>query len=189
MMKNTALIVGIVVVVVLLAGAAFFGAQMLSGPEAADGADSGRRVMEIISDNGSGPVSVRLTFAPAPELPDRPAETSGVFIRREDNSIFVGTGNIELDVEVDGATGEKIVSLNHSGPEVEVVVGHDTVVYHDVTKIDIENKSSGQPIQQVVEPAASVDDVLDASRTELQVWGEQRGDRVIAAVLVYRETQ
>jgi hypothetical protein len=192
-MKNVTLIVGIVVVVVLLAGAAFFGAQMWYEPEeAVANASGGGRVMEIISDDGNGPFSLRLTFTPAPELPDRPAETSGVFVKREDNSLFVGTGDIEMDVEVDGATGQETVALNHSGPEVEVVVSHDTLIYHDVTKIDVEpsaRNSGEQTIQQVVEPAASVDEIGSPARTELQVWGERRGDRVVAAVLVYREAR
>ena len=190
-MKRVGLIVGIVIVVAVFAGAAFFAAQLLNAPEqaAAEGPGGGQRVMEIVTDDGSGPLSLRITFEPAPELPDRPAETAGVFVKREDNSIFVGTGDIGLDIEVD-ETGKETIALEHSGPVVEVVVSQETVVYHDVTEIDIEpsaRESGEKTIQQIVEPAASVEEI--GENIELQVWGERRGDRIVAEVLVFREAR
>lgn len=186
-MKRLSLIIGSVVILAFLAGATFVGAWLLSGPEAAAQPSGGGRVMEMVNDDGSGPVHLRLSVEPAPELPDRPAETSGLFVRREDNSLFIGTGAIEVDVEVDGATGEESVSANHSGPTVEVVVNHETILYQDVTALNIEpsaDQSGEQTIQQVVQPASSLEAV--GENTELEVWGERRGDRVIAEVVVYR---
>ena len=142
--------------------------------------------MEIVSDDGSGPVSLRIIIEPAPELPDRPSEVSGVFIRRQDDSIFVGTGNVELDVEIEEGS-EPVINLSSDGPEVEVVVTRDTTIYSDET--DVQGRSAPQEsgektIQQVIKPADSLDEV--GPNTELQVWGERRGDRVVAQVLVYR---
>ena len=37
------------------------------------------RVMELVGDDGSGPVSLTVSIEPAPELPDSPSEASGVF--------------------------------------------------------------------------------------------------------------
>ncbi|HYO26126.1 MAG TPA: hypothetical protein VEQ85_14380 [Lacipirellulaceae bacterium] len=91
--------------------------------------------MVLAVNDGSGPVSVRISIVPAPELPDRQSDASGLFARREDNSLFVGTGNIEVGVEVDGATGERTFSATSSGPEVEVVVTGDTVIYRDDAEI------------------------------------------------------
>jgi hypothetical protein len=144
--------------------------------------------MEIAIDDGTGPVSLRISIEPASELPDRPAEASGVFVRRQDNSIFVGTGDIELDVEVNGNTGERVVNLSHSGPEIEVVVTRDTNIYRDETEISPgapgSRKSGEMTIQQVIRPADSLEQM--GENIELEVWGEKRGDRVVADVLVFR---
>lgn len=189
-MKRTMLIAGgVVVLVALLAGAAFVGTQML-GSSQDTAADDGPsvRVMELVADVGNGPVSLKIRIEPAPELPDSPAAAAGVFVRRQDNSIFVGTGSIELDVEVDGATGEQKVNLGHSGPEIEVIVSRDTIVYRDETEMPTANpetmKSGEQTIQQVIRAVDSLEEI--GQNTELQVWGTQRGDRVVADVIVYR---
>lgn len=122
------------------------------------------------------------------ELPDRQSDASGLFARREDNSLFVGTGNIEVGVEVDGATGERTFSATSSGPEVEVLVTGDTVIYRDDTEISpgepAERKNGERTIQQVLQPDGSLEEI--GEKTELEVWGERRGDRVVAEVLVYR---
>lgn len=149
-------------------------------------ASAGQRVIAISRDTGNGPISVRIFTEPAEELPDRPAETGGAFVRREDDSIFVGTGNITLDVEVDGATGQNDVSLKSDGPEVEVVVTRDTVLYEDITDMDeafADGESGDKILQQRLRPG-SLEEV--GPNMELQVWGERQGDRVIAEVLVYR---
>lgn len=188
-MKRVAVIVGVVVIVLLLVSAAFFGARMLTSPDEPEpSAGMGVRVMELVTDDGSGPVSLRIIVEPASELPDRPAEAAGVFLRRQDNSIFVGTGNIELDVGIE--TGkDPVIKLTSDGPEIEVVVTRDTIVYSDET--DVHSVTSGvresgeKIVQQVIKPADSLDEL--GPNFELQVWGERRGDRVIAEVVVYRE--
>lgn len=188
-MKRTILIiVGIVALVALLAGAAYVGARMLGTPGAV--ADSGPRgkVLELVGDDGSGPVSVRIHIEPAPELPDRPTDAAGIYVRRQDSSIYVGTGGIELAVEVDGNTGERQVNLSHSGPEVEVVYTRDTLLYRDETEMPIAEpgkmKSGEQTIQQRIVPASSLEEI--GQNTELQVWGRKSGDRIVAEVIVYR---
>lgn len=189
-MKRTILIAGgVAILVALLAGAAFVGTRMLSSPQdaVADGGP-GVRVMELVADGGSGPVSLKIRIEPAPELPDSPAAAAGIFVRQQDNSIYVGTGAIELDVEVDGATGERQVNLSHSGPEIEAVVGRDTILYRDETEMPTLNpetmKSGEKTIQQVIRPVDSLEEI--GQNTELQVWGTKRGDRVAAEVIVYR---
>jgi hypothetical protein len=189
-MRRTLLLsAGVSVVLMLLVGAALVGARMLRSSGQAPAAAGGGRVMEIMADDGSGPVPYRIRFAPAPELPDRPAEVGGIFLRRQDDSLFVGTGAIIADVEVNGDTGEEQFSLSHDGPEVEVVVTHDTAIFHDVTEfspVDLPQDESGESVvQQRVKPVDSLEAV--GANTELQVWGERRGDRVVAQVLVYRQ--
>ncbi len=191
-MKRITLIVGMLILVAVLAGAAFVGAKMLTTSQAAETAaasSGGERVLSIVNDDGSGPVALNITFEPAPELPDRPAEGGGIFVRREDNSYFVGTGEIELDVEID-ASGKETISTNHSGPVLEAVINHDTLIYRDETALDIDSsaRESGEiSIQQVVKPTDSLTEVSEG--TELQVWGRRSGDRIIAEVLVYRQAR
>ena len=149
------------------------------------------RVMELVNDDGSGPVSSRITVVPSPDLPDSEADVGGVFVRRDDNSIFVGTGDVELNLEIEvtqsGAVNPQ-VSLKHNGPVIEVVITHETDVYREETEVPGEGgrqlKGGDHTVQQVVSPVDSLDEL--GKNTEVQVWGERRGDRVVADVFVYR---
>jgi hypothetical protein len=142
--------------------------------------------MEIMQNDGKGSYGVRVTFTPASELPDRPSEAAGIFVKRENDAIFVGTGEIELNVEVD-KTGKRAVSANHTGPVIETVITQDTRLYKDVTKIEVEpsaRETGQQVVQQKVQSVDSLEEI--GENTEFQVWGEQRGDRIVAQVVVYR---
>jgi hypothetical protein len=179
-------IIGGIVSVVLLAGAVFVAARLLNSPQEAAG--GGGEIM-MVSDKGGGAVSISLDIEPAPELPATPAEVMGLFVRREDNSIFVGTGEIELRVEVDQATGQRQSSADYSGPVLEVVATRDTTIYRDETQFPEPGSASGgrQTIQQVVKPVDSLEELGENTKnTEIQVWGTRSGDRVVAEVLVYR---
>jgi hypothetical protein len=110
-------------------------------------------------------------------------------VRREDNSIFVGTGEIEFVVEVDQATGEKRASADYSGPVLEVVVTHETSLYQDDTQFPSPNSASTgkQTVQQVVSLVDSLDKLGEQSKnSEIRVWGKRSGDRVVAQVFVFR---
>jgi hypothetical protein len=191
-MKRSILITGgVLALVLLLASATFVGARMLGDSDEADAQDGGAgKVIELTTNNGSGPTSLRLKIEPAPELPDEPAEVRGVFVRQQDNSIFVGTGEIRLGVTLD-ETGKSSVSLDHSGPEIEVIINRDTVMYCDETDMSVISPGSGQggehTIQQEVKAVDSLDEVSD--NAEVEVWGERRGDRVVAQVLAYRNIE
>ena len=187
-MKRLVLIIAGIIVVAVLIGAAFVAGRMFTAPEgaAADAPGNSGRVMEIVQDDGSGPFNVRVTFKPAPELPQRVSEANGLFVKREDDAIFVGTGDIEVDIQVDGS-GKRTVAANHSGPEIEAVVTQDTILYKDVTKVEVEpsaRESGEQVVQQKLEPVDSLEEV--GENTELEVWGERRGDRVVAEIFVFR---
>ncbi|MAG37634.1 MAG: hypothetical protein CL878_15475 [Dehalococcoidia bacterium] len=188
MKRLTLLTAASVVVLALLVTAVFVGARML-GERTADVApehSGSGRVMELQINDGSGPVSARFVTVPALELPDSPAALGGVFVRREDNSIFVGTGSIELSVAVEvTSTGERnpSVALNHDGPVLEAVVTKDTIIYADQTKMPSPRsgkiKAGEHQIQQIVKRVDSLDEL--GKNTELQVWGQRRGDRVVEA--------
>jgi hypothetical protein len=188
-MNRLTLIVGGIVAVVLVAGVVFVAARLLNSPEG-EATGPGGEMMLVREGGGGGPVSLSLDIEPAPELPQTPPEAGGLFVRREDNSIFVGTGEIEVAVEIDPATGERQASSNYSGPVLEVVVTNDTTIYRDETKMPSlgpDAVSGDKTIQQVVKAVDSLEELGENSKnTEVQVWGERRGDRVVAEVFVYR---
>ena len=172
-MKRSVWIVGGCVVVLLLAGAAFMGARMLRMQDQVRAEGNGP-VMVISSDGGGAAQSIEIQRSA--ELPDSPPDAAGIFTRREDSSIFVGTGAITMIVE----DGEAAASSD--GPEVEVVVTHDTVVYRDKTMLQHTGGPPSGKVEQVLE-LGSVEEIGETSA--ISAWGEERGGRVLAEVLVY----
>lgn len=137
----------------------------------------------IVIDNGAGPV--RITFSDPSELPDEPAITGGLFKRRQDNSLFLGTGSIEVSVE--SVNGEVSVAAHNDGPEVEVVVTGDTLIYEDITERPIIGPDEAEKGEMVILRQVRQVDGLDAigENMMVRVWGEKRGERVIARVIYY----
>jgi hypothetical protein len=162
--------------VIFLALAAFLGTRLLKPPAAAGSSGVGGM---FFSSNGK---SVRLSLIPAKEVPQQKADTAGLFVRRQDQSIFIGTGKVQTRVSP-GASP----SSSYDGPVVEVVTTHDTKIYQDITDMDPGNmdlKNGGQvKIQQVVKPG-SLDDL--GPNSMVSVWGEKQGDRYIAKVISFQ---
>lgn len=189
----------VLVVIVLLAGGAVTAVRLLAPEDesgdgeldtaVADSGGGGRVMQSMMSQNGGPPVAVQTTMLPAPELPNEPSTAFGILVSREDNTLLVGTGNIDLevDIEVDPETGQESTNLIPStdGPQLEVVLTPDTIIYRDVTDLSMppEQESGEREIVQQVRQVNSSDDVT--GNLELEVWGERRGDRIVATVLVY----
>lgn len=180
-MKKTILMIGAVVLIILLAGAAFVGARLLSG-KGLPGLSSGGPIFSL---GKGGDNSIRINMddiQPAKEIPQIPADVRGLFDHRQDKSIFIGTGRVTIGVKA-GPSGSVETSSNHDGPVVEVVVTSQTKVYRDVTMKQFNGPPpEGQKIQQVLEDG-SLDEVGQASL--VTVWGKKTGDRFIADILVY----
>lgn len=146
-------------------------------------------IQSVQVENDDALISVRTTILPAPELPHTQSVAFGILKQREDNSLIIGTGDIELsiDVEVDGATGQESTSIvpSTNGPELEVVITRDTIIYRDVTDLttDAPTESGEREIVQQVRQIDSLEDVPD--NAEIEVWGERSGDRIVAEVLVF----
>ncbi len=162
-----------VVSVLLLTGAAFVGGRMLNTQNQSD--DEGN-VFGSVTTRGFGGAR-SFDILAADEIPPSSPDASGILIQREDNSLIVGTGDVEIHVD-DGEIGS-----SHSGPEVEVVVTHDTAVYCDETDYTASAAKDGK-IQQVLKPT-SLEEI--ETNSTISAWGEKRGDRLFAEVLVYRE--
>jgi hypothetical protein len=181
-MKKTILITGgVIVLALLLAGAAFIGGRLLKG----QGLTGGPRNVRPILGGGNGPSSQQsrgsgneVEIQPAKELPQTPADVAGVFDHRQDNSIFIGTGQVTM-TQQNGGSPES----SHDGPVVEVVVTSQTKIYKDVTAKQFNGPPpEGQKVQQVLEPG-SLEEIGQGSM--ITVWGRKTGDRFIADVLVY----
>jgi hypothetical protein len=176
-----AYIIGGIVLVVVLAGAAFVGARLLNG-QGFPFTSSGGGLGPSLSLGGPGGKMVKLDIEPSKELPQNPADISGLFDHRQDNSIFVGTGKVTMAFKKD-PSGKVETSSSHDGPTVEIVVTGQTKIYKDVTMRQFDGPPpEGQKIQQVLE-SGSLDDVGQASM--ISVWGKKTGDRFIAEILVY----
>lgn len=190
MKKTTLLIAGVIVLIGVLAAGAYTAVQLLAQPEPETAVQSSGRVMETVNIvNGGEPIAVRTTLLPAEELPAEESSAFGVVARLEDDNLIVGTGNIDLevDVDVDGETGQQTTSLVPStdGPEVEVVITNATIIYKDVTdlKTDTPTESGERTIVQQVRQVDSAEEI--EVNSEIEVWGEKRGDRIVATVLVF----
>jgi hypothetical protein len=68
---------------------------------------------------------------------------------------------------------------------LEVVLTRDTLLYRDVTDIaaQMPEESGEVTINQEVRAVADPGEI--EAQMEVQVWGERRGERVVAEVLVF----
>jgi hypothetical protein len=162
---------GIAVVIVLLASAIVVGARLARDQNPVVGEASGP---QVIRSGAHGTES--LEIVPAGELPPTPADVRGILVQRQDNTLLVGTGKFELNIRDDE------VIVDYDGPEVEVVVTHDTLVYRDRTEYGTAEGEDGK-IQQVVRPGSLEEMGLDSL---VSAWGQQRGSRLFADVLVFK---
>ena len=151
--------------VVFLAGAAFAAARWMSPAPTAPGST------QIIGQNGWKVEINPGMIQRSTEVPRREPDELGQFAERQDSSLFLKKAS--------GIPGEDL----SSAPTIEVLVTHDTLIYRDIT---LEKYSSppkaGEKIPQVLEMATL--DEIDMHNL-VSVWGEKRGERWIAAVIVF----
>jgi hypothetical protein len=184
-MNRVAIAIGGVLLIVLLVAGAFTAVQLISAQSLDTDLAPGTKVLENVFDDGSGnPVTVKTIIEPSPDLPDKGPEAAGIFLRQEDNSYYVGTGSISLNIEV--INGERSVASDHSGPELEVVIGPDTLFYEDVTEVESNPTESGEHrLVQEIRLAEGLGEMQKGA--SFSAWGERQGDRVIAEVVVFSE--
>lgn len=178
-MKRTILIVaGGLVLVVLLAGAAFVAGQMWGKEAPQDEAQAEPQPVVLPEGAPKDDVMV-MKLEPAEELPQRSPNAVGVFTRREDNRIFVAA-NSQGQAMIIIQDGETAGDANTN--EVEIVVSSETVIYEDVTQQELGGSSPGGSVRQKVKPG-SVEEIGEYSI--VSAWGEKRGERLVAEYLVY----
>lgn len=174
--RRTKLIVGVVALVILLAGAAFVGGRLLNNGPAQAGGPGG-----LVMKGGPNAGGVSVQLLPAKELPQTSPDATGLFASRKDNSLFVTIGN-KFMVQVD-KNGAVNTQTDGNGQQLEIVVTSDTVVYKDATDmVNMQAPPADGKVQQQVAPG-SLDEI--GQNSFVSAWGERRGDRVIAKVLMY----
>lgn len=180
---------GGIAAVAVLGGAAYVASQMLNQSKPQAGAGGGQMILQ-----GGAPgagAQMREFKMPkikrAPDLPASAPDLTGLYLRRQDNSLFIGTGNVTLAIPPAGASGGQM-SAKTDGPMVEVVITRNTQIYKDTTPITFEAIELGKEIQQKVELIGSLDELADQldEASGLTVWGTRNGDRYIAQMVLYR---
>jgi hypothetical protein len=180
--KKGLIITGVVVSVVVIAAAAFIGGRLLNQRFSPIGL--------VPMGGGGGVVSRAIQFNPAPELPTSAPEVSGTFAERQNNTIYIQTfsmdtgsgGGVVVMSSSDSGEGSSVYTTGNEGPKVEVVVTNETVIYADITPMNLNPGDETTEVQQVVGPG-NLDDLT--TQTMVTVWGRRVGDRVIAEVIVY----
>ncbi len=177
--RRTKLIIGVVALVVLLGGAAFVGGRLLNNQAAQPEGPSGL----VMKGGGPGAGGISVQIERAKELPEAAPDATGLFAQRKDNSIFVTIGN-KFMVQVD-KNGTVNSQTDGNGQQLEIVVTSDTVIYKDATEmVNMKAPPPDGKVQQQVAPG-SLDEI--GQNSFVSAWGERRGDRVIARVLMYNK--
>ena len=120
-------------------------------------------------------------FIVATALPTTSPEVTGPLIERRDNTLIIESKSLDTGSAVVPAAGTR----SQGGPQVEVVITSETVIYRETTQLCEPLLGGNQSIQQTVETATLEN--LD-SRSMVMVWGRKSGDRIIAEVLMYSNT-
>ncbi len=178
--KRTGLIVGGVVLLIVLIGAAFVGGQLLNRTTPTGNGGGG---MSFTTQGGpGGGQAMSVEIVPAKELPTTPPDSIGLFARRGDQSVVVSEtsgGRVMMMVDESGKVSSQTEGASR---ETEVVVTADTLIYRDATQPDPDNLPADGKFQQKVEPG-TLDEIGENSF--VSAWGERRGDRLIARVIMY----
>jgi hypothetical protein len=167
---------GLAMLVLILAGAAFTAGRLLndepsaSDPVVMDGPDGSRALIAKEPD-----------IAYAEVMPSDPPQAVGLFSRREDNGLIIHSGSVTMSIHRDDR-GNVDLETHGDGPELQVIVTHDTLIYRDDTFTQHAGEPASGPIQQVLE-TGTLDEI--GEHTNIQAWGEKHGDRVVATVLLY----
>jgi hypothetical protein len=164
---------------VILAGASFLAGKLINQKK-----EGGQRMGAMVVSSGGpgGQKFASISTIPSKELPETEPEVTGVFVRREDKSVYLGTGNLSIGISFSD-DGKTETESSYDGAVVEVVVTHETKIWQDVTEMDFNNVEGDQTIQQVVQPG-SLDDLKE--NMIVSVWGDKQGDRIVARTISFK---
>ena len=194
-MKKVLILSGVGIGLVL-AAFAFVAGPGLWAAESVAATDSGERIMEIAIEDvevidGETTVTsgtVQVSFDDAGQLPAGPPIADGIFLNQDGDELSLGTGNIEVSVEIEQVNDQEpvmAVSAVHSGDAVAVTVAEGATIYLETTAnpeptaADIE---AGEMVMSRSFEAGSLADL--AENMMVQAWGTEDGGSLVADVLV-----
>jgi hypothetical protein len=176
--------IGGVLVVILLAGAAFMAMRLLNSKSPGGiGFLSGG--LPLGGKGSSGAVqSIRIESDPNADLPKQAPDLTGQVASVKDNSFFVavpsGSGGITV---FSGGTGG--AQPTPAGPYNEVVITNKTKIWRDATMDAMAKPAGGSNgVQSIQQKLERTDSSILIPNAFVQVWGQKRGDRLIADVMV-----
>lgn len=194
-MKRLYMIGGFIAMFVLGALSFAFAQNSFFSQAATATEGSGERVMEIAVEeviNGethSGVVQVKNEEADG--LPDISADVDGVFLSYDADTVMIGTGNIEIEVEVEQVNDQEpvmAVSAAHSGPDVAVRVTDATIVYEDTTPDPQPTFDEIDAGEMTLKRTIALGDLANlADNMLIRAWGTMDGETLVAEILVYEE--
>jgi len=170
------IVVSLGLLALLLAGGAFMAGRLLGKVGRNPGSGDG---LKVSIGTGNGNVT-EVDFVRAEELPEEPPDVAGAYERRQDNSIFVNEtdGGFALGKNDDGT----LSVTNATGKISEVLVTTETDVYVDLSMETLDQAVAEGVLRQKVEPG-TVEEIGELSF--VRAWGEMRGDRLVASLLIY----
>ncbi len=132
---------------------------------------------------------VFITFENPDELPATDPDTRGVFAGLSGNTVTVGTGRIEVTVDVEQVNNEEPVTTanaTYNGPEVDILFTDSTIFYEDTTEephIDREEIEAGElTITRTLQPGTA--DALGENMV-IRAWGTMVDGQLVADIIVY----
>lgn len=132
---------------------------------------------------------VLVTIENPDELPAADPDALGVFVSRNGNALTLGTGTIEVTVDVEQINDQEPVTTanaSYDGDEVEVLFTDSTVFYEDTTEephIDREEIEAGEiTVTRTLEPGSA--DAIGEDMV-LRAWGSMVDGQLVADIVVY----
>jgi hypothetical protein len=152
--------------IILVAVATFIGMRLLNA-----GAPTGNGLAQSLAGSGkNSKPGMSYAVTPAAEVPQQRADAVGQVTDIKDNSIFIVPQDKNLTV-----------------PQAqEVLVVEETQIFRDTTGDHALPPDGVNSVQETVERST----LAQMARSDLlEVWGEQRGSRLIASVIVMHGIQ
>ena len=132
--------------------------------------------------------TVQIKMDEADGLPDIAPDAHGLFVSRDGEMLTLGTGSIEVEVNVEIVNDNEpvtAVSAVHSGPEVQVMVTDATQIYLDTTEEPRPSKEDIEAGTMTVKSLVTPSDLSNlAQNTMVRAWGIMQDGVLVADVLV-----
>ena len=195
--KTPLLIVGALFVAFSLGAAAFAFLPSLFTSEPAQASGGMERIIEIaiedeicdendVCETHGG--SVQIGFEEADGLPELDPDMAGLYVSHTDDTLTLGTGNINVEVSMEQINDQEpveAVSAVHSGPDVELRISDSTQIYLDTTPKPEPSPDDFAAGTMVVKSIVEPSDLSSLARnTMVRAWGIMDGDVLNADVIV-----